>query len=49
MLIAPAAHVAARTRLNTERGFNPLKFGRAVRDLLSQLDGVRRAPKRRSA
>jgi len=38
-LIAPAVHVAARMRLNTEWGFNPLKFERALRDLLLQLDG----------
>jgi hypothetical protein len=37
-LIAPAVHVAARMRLNTQWGFNPLKFERALRDLLAQLD-----------
>ena len=38
-LIAPAVHVAARMRLNMERGFNPLKFERTLKDLLGQLDG----------
>jgi len=38
MLIAPAVHVAARMRLNTEWGFNPLKFERTLHDLLEQLD-----------
>jgi len=36
-IIVPAVHVAARMRLNTEWGFNALKFERALRDLLSQL------------
>ena len=36
-VIAPAVHVAARMRLNTDRGFNPVKFERALQDLLSQL------------
>jgi hypothetical protein len=36
-LIAPAVHVAARLRLNADRGFNALKFERALQDLLSQL------------
>jgi hypothetical protein len=36
-LIAPAVQVAARMRLNAERGFNPAKFERALQDLLSQL------------
>ena len=50
MLIAPAVHVAARMRLNTEWGFNPLKFERALQDLLSQLDtGVVAGDERRSA
>jgi hypothetical protein len=50
MLIAPAVHVAARMRLNTEWGFNPLKFERALQDLLSQLDtGVGSSGERRSA
>jgi hypothetical protein len=38
MLIAPAVHVAARMRLSTVWGFNPLKFERELRDLLVQLD-----------
>jgi hypothetical protein len=50
MLIAPAVHVAARMRLNSEWGFNPLKFERALQDLLSQLDGgAARRDERRSA
>jgi hypothetical protein len=50
MLITPAVHVAARMRLNTEYGFNPLKFERALHDLLSQLDdGSARQPERLSA
>jgi len=50
MLIAPAVHVAARMRLNTEWGFNPLKFERALQDLLCQLDGgAARHEQRRSA
>lgn len=40
-LIAPAVHVAARMRLNADRGFNPVKFERALHELLSQL-GPRR-------
>jgi hypothetical protein len=36
-LIAPAVHVAARMRLNADRGFNPATFERALRELLSQL------------
>jgi hypothetical protein len=50
MLIAPAVHVAARMRLNSEWGFSPLKFERALQDLLCQLDGGRaRYDQRRSA
>jgi hypothetical protein len=50
LLIAPAVHVAARMRLNTEWGFNPLKFERALLDLLGQLDaGVQRGGERRRA
>jgi hypothetical protein len=37
-LIAPAVHVASRMRLDADRGFNPLKFERALRGLLAQLD-----------
>lgn len=40
-LIAPAVHVAARMRLNADRGFNPARFERALLELLSQL-GPRR-------
>jgi hypothetical protein len=51
MLIAPAVHVAARMRLNAEWGFNPLRFERALQDLLSQLDGpgAQRGSQRRTA
>jgi hypothetical protein len=42
-LIAPAVHVAARMRLNADRGFNPVKFERALQDLLSQLGKGRSA------
>ncbi len=50
LLIAPAVHVAARMRLNTEWGFNPLKFERALLDLLGQLDaGAQRGGERRRA
>jgi hypothetical protein len=50
MLIAPAVHVAARMRLNTQWGFNPLKFERALQDLLAQLDdGSARKAERLSA
>jgi len=50
MLIAPAVHVAARMRLNTQWGFNPLKFERELRDLLAQLDGgAERSPDRLTA
>jgi hypothetical protein len=36
-LIAPAVYVAARMRLNTELGFNPFKFERALKGLLGQM------------
>ena len=36
-LIAPAVYVAARMRLNTQWGFSPLKFERALQDLLAQM------------
>jgi hypothetical protein len=50
MMIAPAVHVAARMRLNSEWGFNPLRFERALQDLLSQVDGgAARRDERRSA
>ena len=35
-LIAPAVHVAARMRLNADRGFNPVTFERALRELLGK-------------
>ena len=43
-LIAPAVYVAARMRLNTKWGFNPLKFDRALRGLLAQMDEPGRRP-----
>jgi hypothetical protein len=43
-LIAPALHVAATQRLNAERGFNPLKFERAVQDAMAALAKARQAP-----
>lgn len=50
MLIAPAVHVAARMRLNTQWGFNPVKFERALHDLLSQLGaGAAGSGERRTA
>lgn len=36
-LIASAVYVAARMRLNTARGFSPLKFERALKGLLAQM------------
>jgi hypothetical protein len=36
-LIAPAVYVAARMRVNTQWGFSPLKFERALQDLLAQM------------
>jgi len=36
-LIAPAVYVAARMRLNTKWGFNPMKFERALKGLLAQM------------
>jgi hypothetical protein len=43
-LIAPAVHVAARMRLNADLGFNPLKFERALQDLMAKIaKGQRRA------
>jgi hypothetical protein len=50
MLITPAVHVAARMRLNTQWGFNALKFERELQDLLGQLgDGAAAKPDRLSA
>lgn len=42
-LIAPALHVAATERLNAERGFNPLKFERALQQALAALEAKQRA------
>jgi len=43
-LIAPAVHVAARMRLNADLGFNPLKFERALRELMAKIaQGQRRS------
>ena len=36
-LIAPAVHVAARQRLNADRGFNPVMFERALSQLLAKI------------
>lgn len=36
-LIAPAVYVAARMRLSTQWGFSPVKFERALQDLLAQM------------
>lgn len=36
-LIAPAVHVAARQRLNADRGFNPVKFERALAELMAKI------------
>lgn len=36
-MLAPALHVAATMRLNAERGFNPLKFERALQDAMARL------------
>ena len=43
-LIAPAVHVAARMRLNADRGFNALKFERALQELMAKIaQGQRRS------
>lgn len=42
-LIAPALHAAATERLNAERGFNPLKFERALQQAMSALEAKHRA------
>lgn len=43
-LIAPAVLVAARMRLNADLGFNPLKFERALQELMAKIaQGQRRA------
>jgi hypothetical protein len=41
-LIAPAVQVAARMRLNADLGFNPVKFERALAELLAKGKAVRR-------
>lgn len=43
-LLAPALHVAATMRLNAERGFNPLKFERALRETMARLEAAQKAP-----
>lgn len=43
-LIAPSLHVAATLRLNAERGFNPIKFERALREAMAALDGAQNLP-----
>lgn len=40
-LLAPALHVASSMRLNAERGFNPVKFERALTDLVTKLEAAR--------
>ena len=40
-LLAPALHVAASQRLNAERGFNSVKFERALVDLVAKLEAAR--------
>jgi hypothetical protein len=35
-LIAPAMQVAASMRLNADRGFNPVKFERALQELMAE-------------
>jgi hypothetical protein len=40
-LIAPAVQVAARMRLNADLGFNPVKFERALAELLAKDKAVR--------
>lgn len=43
-VIAPALHVAASLRLNAERGFNPMKFERALRETMAALEASQAAP-----
>lgn len=40
-LLAPALHIAASMRLNAERGFNAVKFERALVDLVTKLEVAR--------
>lgn len=39
-MLAPALYVAATMRLNAERGFNPVKFERALRAAMARLHGT---------
>jgi hypothetical protein len=39
-LLAPAARVAARMRLNADLGFNPIKFERALIEQLARTDST---------
>jgi hypothetical protein len=41
-LIAPAVQVAARQRLNADRGFNPVMFERALSHLMAKIAAGRR-------
>jgi hypothetical protein len=41
-LIAPAVEVAAAMRLNADRGFNPVKFERALVELMARIAAERR-------
>jgi hypothetical protein len=42
-LLAPAVHAAARMRLNADLGFNPVKFERALTELLAKDNADRRS------
>ncbi|MDX2204069.1 MAG: hypothetical protein NW223_15060 [Hyphomicrobiaceae bacterium] len=42
-VIAPALGVAATQRLNATRGFNPLKFERALREAMAAIEAEHRA------
>jgi L-alanine-DL-glutamate epimerase-like enolase superfamily enzyme len=42
-LIAPAVQVAARMRFNADLGFNPVKFERALAELLAKGKATRRS------
>ena len=39
-VLAPAARVAARMRLNADLGFNPIKFERALVEQLARTDST---------
>jgi hypothetical protein len=43
-LFAPAVQVAARMRLNADLGFNPVKFERALVELLAKANTHARGP-----